>query len=62
MVSRAQHLSEAGWKSEGSKPVKPDTKISDLMRASGDSYGLCSDNCHHSAQRMMAHGQETESD
>lgn len=62
MVSSAQHLIEDGWKSEGSKPVKPKTKISDLVTASGDSYSLCSDNCHHSAQRMMDLGQETESD
>jgi len=46
------------WKSEGSQPVKPGTRVADYVKAGGENYNLLFDNCHHGSERMMDVGKE----
>ena len=57
VVTNAKHMSGA-WKSGGSQPVKPGTRVADYVKAGGENYSLLSDNCHHGSKRMMDVGQE----
>ena len=52
MVTDAKHMSGA-WKSEGSQPVNPGTRVADYVKAGGENYNLLFDNCHHGSERMM---------
>ena len=52
VVTNAKHMSGA-WKSGGSQPVKPGTRVADYVKAGGENYSLLSDNCHHGSKRMM---------
>ena len=52
MVANAKHMS-GDWKSGGSQPVQPGTRVCDYVKASGENYNVCSDNCHHGSKRMM---------
>ncbi|XP_015774290.1 PREDICTED: uncharacterized protein LOC107352473 isoform X2 [Acropora digitifera] len=52
VVTNAKHMSGA-WKSAGTQPAKPETRVADYVKAGGSEYNLATDNCHHGSRRMM---------
>ena len=41
------------WKSAGTQPAKPGTRVADYVKAGGSEYNVAFDNCHDGSKRMM---------
>ncbi|CAJ1061337.1 uncharacterized protein LOC121641292 [Xyrichtys novacula] len=52
VVVKADHMSSA-WKTVSSKDFNGGKTVADFVKAAGETYDICSANCHHAADDMM---------